>query len=166
MSTKILIAALAAVLLMLPGTALGDGAELSSNELIDNAKEYDNREVIYIGEAVGDIMARADYAWVNVNDGDNAIGVWARIAETSDIGSLGGYTKKGTTVKVAGEFHRACLEHGGDMDIHALDIEILQEGYEILRKTNTVKMSVAFILFAGALICLGFTARKIFVSKS
>jgi aspartyl/asparaginyl-tRNA synthetase len=162
MSTKILIAVLAAVLLLLPGMALGVGPELSSNELIEGAKEHDGQEIVYIGEAVGDVMARGDYAWINVNDGNNALGIWAKIAETSDIGTLGGYTKKGTTVKVTGEFHRACPEHGGDMDIHASDIGILKEGYEVLRETNTVKKSAAFILFSGALICLGFTVRKLF----
>jgi hypothetical protein len=161
MSNKILIALLAALLLLLPGTALGAGTEISSNDLIDNAKGYDNREVVYTGEAVGDIMARADHAWVNVNDGNNTIGVWAKISETSGIVTLGDYTKKGTTVMVTGEFHRACPEHGGDMDIHASNIGVLKDGYEIRHETNTVKMTAAFILFAGALICLVFTVRKL-----
>jgi hypothetical protein len=161
MSNKILISLLAAVLLLLPGRAMGASSGLSSNDLIDNAKEYDGREIVYIGEAIGDVMIRADHAWVNVNDGSNALGIWAEAGETNDIGILGSYTKKGATIQVTGEFHRACPEHGGDMDIHASNIGILKDGYEIRHETNTVKMTAAFVLFASALICLVFTVRKL-----
>ena len=58
---------------------------LSSTELINNAKSYDGKTVVYEGEVIGDIMVRGAFAWINVNDGKNAIGIWLEKDLSKDI---------------------------------------------------------------------------------
>ncbi|MDP2927900.1 MAG: DNA-binding protein, partial [Candidatus Omnitrophota bacterium] len=53
---------------------------LSSSELINNAKEYDGKLIVYSGEVIGDVMLRGEFAWVNINDGQNALGAWMSAA--------------------------------------------------------------------------------------
>lgn len=119
--------------MLLGGTAT---QEVTSTQLIEEAKAYDTKEIIYTGEVIGDIMQRGDHSWVNVSDGSNAIGVWISSDLVRDIKFTGRYKVKGDTVKVTGIFYRACKEHGGDMDIHASDIKILKQGYKISEATS------------------------------
>lgn len=121
---------------------------VSSSELINNAKQYDGKIVGYQGEAIGDIMTRGDYAWVNVNDGDNAIGIWVSAALAKKISLTGGYKSRGDKIEISGIFHRACLEHGGDLDIHAQSIGIIEPGRLIAEKLNTSKRNFALILLS------------------
>ncbi|MBM3706185.1 MAG: DNA-binding protein [Actinobacteria bacterium] len=125
--------------------------EVTSSELINNAKEYDKKEVIYSGEVIGDIMKRDEHAWINISDGSNAIGVWIPFEETEKIGFTGQYKYKGDIVKITGIFNRACSEHGGDLDIHAKSIEIIERGYEIKRNINFYGLIAGIVLFIIAM---------------
>jgi len=121
---------------------------LSSTELINKAKELDGKEVVYQGEVIGDIMRRGDFAWVNVNDGQNAIGIWADYALTKDITYRGSYKFKGDIVEVSGIFHRACPEHGGDLDMHAQALRLIEAGSPVPEKSVRAKRNVALLLIA------------------
>jgi len=107
---------------------------LSSTELINNAKQYDNKIVIYKGEVIGDIMTRKDFTWININDGVNALGIWSERKMTKDIFYTGSYKSRGDTVEVEGVFHRSCPEHGGDLDIHAQALRKIKSGEKISEK--------------------------------
>ncbi len=124
--------------------------ELSSKELIKNAKQYDGKIIIYSGEVIGDVMLRGNFAWVNINDGDNAIGVWMSAALASQIKFTGSYKSRGDSLEVAGIFNRACLEHGGDLDIHAQGIRKIANGRVVSEGVNLDKRNLALILL-GAL---------------
>ena len=104
---------------------------VSSTELIENAKQYDGREVVYEGEAVGEVMVRGHYAWVNLNNGQNALGIWVDKNLAKEIVYVGNYKTKGDWVRVSGVFNRSCREHGGDLDIHAKDFKALKKGERI-----------------------------------
>ncbi len=119
---------------------------LSSLELINNAKQYDGQTVTYRGEAVGDIMARGDHAWVNLNDGYIAIGVWVRKIELKDITYLGGYRAKGDVIEVTGIFNRSCPEHGGDLDIHAQEIKKVLSGEFSFKQLSIKKFYIGIFL--------------------
>ena len=95
-------------------------------------------------------MKRGDSAWINVSDGNNAIGVWLPYSETKIIKYAGLYDYKGDTVKIGGIFNKACPEHGGDLDIHAKKIEVLKEGYIIQKKINYKNVLIAGILLIFA----------------
>jgi len=119
---------------------------VSSAELINNAGQYDGKEVIYKGEVIGDVMMRGESAWVNVSDGANAIGIWVDKNLAKDIVYTGSYRYKGDIVEARGVFHRACVEHGGDLDIHAGSLRKVGNGMVIDKTTDTAKKKAAFIL--------------------
>jgi len=121
---------------------------ISSTELINHAKEYDGKIVVYEGEVIGDIMVRQDNAWVNVNDTDNAIGIWMNAALIKDIVYTGSYKSTGDIVEIIGVFHRACPEHGGDLDIHAQSLRKISSGKLFKEKLNLGKRNYALVLFA------------------
>jgi hypothetical protein len=118
---------------------------VSSTELINNAKLYDGKIVSYEGEVIGDIMVRGAYAWLNLNDGQNAIGVWINSALVKDIGYTGSYKSVGDGIEVTGVFRRACLEHGGDLDIHAQAIRKTGSGRRLQERLNVDKRNQVFI---------------------
>ncbi|AEE97989.1 hypothetical protein [Mahella australiensis] len=153
-------AALILLLCLWPMIALADGVKVSSNDLIDKAKEYDGMEVVYAGEVIGDILDRGDYVWINVFDGDNAIGIWAESDEVKGVKFIGRYDARGDIVKVTGVFHRACEEHGGDFDIHAQNVEIVAQGHPVAHAIDRRKVILAMVLFVSAIVCMVFVLRK------
>ncbi|MCX5703631.1 MAG: DNA-binding protein [Candidatus Omnitrophica bacterium] len=125
---------------------------VSSTELINNAKLYDGKAVVYEGEVIGDVMARGDYAWVNVNDGKNAIGIWIDASLANDIAYKGSYKAKGDWLEITGILHRACPQHGGDLDIHAFAIRKISPGRDMSERMVPDKKNFVIILFA--VLCL------------
>ena len=136
---------------------------VSSTELISNAKHYDGKVITYQGEAVGDIMPRGDYAWVNLNDGNAAIGIWARKADLKDIIYLGGYRVKGDVIEVTGIFNRSCVEHGGDLDIHAQEIKKVSSGERSFKQLDMKKFYIG--LFFTLTILFLYFINKLFYSS-
>lgn len=108
-----------------------DYMPVDSGKLINNAIKYDAKKVEYQGEVIGDVMKRGEYAWINVNDGNNAIGIYLRTTEVDKIKTVGNYKYKGDIVKILGTFHRACKQHSGELDIHADRLIIVKKGYRI-----------------------------------
>jgi hypothetical protein len=154
MRKKTLLALIALLLLILPLSALADGEAVSSNELIDRAKDYDNQIVVYEGEVVGDILYRGDYAWLNVYDGSNTIGCYVTTADARQITACGRYGVRGDQIRITGVFHRACAVHGGDLDIHADTLRILSAGGSVhmpLSKIVTILAIALPLPAAGAL---------------
>lgn len=134
---------------------------ISSTELIEHAKEYNNKEVEYQGEAVGDVMVRGDYAWVNINDGRSAIGVWGpKDMINNAVNYKGNYNCKGDIVSIKGAFHRACPEHGGDLDIHIYQMTKIEEGSLIQHPVHFSKIAVAFSLAVLTLVLLILSAIR------
>jgi hypothetical protein len=119
---------MALVIVFFAGEAVCLGQTVSSSELIAQAKNFDNKTVTYSGEVIGDVMKRGDFAWINVNDGANAIGVWIAAAMAGEVRSTGNFKRVGDTVEVVGIFNRVCVGHGGDLDIHAQSMRILSSG--------------------------------------
>jgi hypothetical protein len=132
---------------------------VSSTELINNAKLYDGKVVTYEGEVIGEIMVRGEYAWVNVNDGQNAIGIWIEKSLIKDIIYTGSYKSKGDGVEITGIFHRACPEHGGDLDIHAQAIRKIRPGKPIPERINLNKRNFVFVLLG--VLCIVWILRRL-----
>jgi len=116
------------------------------NDLIENGKLLDGSEVTIKGEAIGEPMKRGEYTWINISDGSTAMGIWIKTNDAQNISFYGSNKAKGDIVKITGEFHRACAEHGGDMDIHSLSIKIAEKGYLTNEKTNISKAKLGLIL--------------------
>ncbi|MCU0651388.1 MAG: DNA-binding protein [Candidatus Omnitrophica bacterium] len=131
---------------------------ISSSELIRNAKSYDGKMVVYAGEVIGDVMPRGRYAWININDGNNAIGIWVSRAVAKSIFYTGSYRAKGDVVEVSGIFHRACPEHGGDLDIHAQLLRKVTSGRVLAERINIDKKNLAIIL--AGILCIILILRQ------
>ncbi len=134
---------------------------VASSELIGWAKHYDGKTVTFEGEVIGDIMVRGPEAWLNINDGANAIGVVvdARLLNGDIV--AGSYTAKGTWVSVSGTFARACPEHGGDLDIHAQSLKVIHDGYVVYERIDLLKSGFALAaMLAAGILWLGFFLWK------
>jgi hypothetical protein len=125
---------------------------ISSKELIENAKTYDAKTISYQGEVIGEVMCRGDYCWVNLNDGKNAIGIWLPKTSASIINYKGSYKAEGDWLEVTGIFNRACREHSGDLDIHAINIRKVKEGNALQEQINLKKRNLSLILLG--ILCL------------
>ncbi len=130
----------------------------TSLDLINNAKQYDGKTISYKGEVIGDVMIRGDRAWLHVNDGYVAIGIWAPKKMIQDIGYIGDYHKKGDTVEVSGTFHRSCLEHGGDLDIHATEIKKITAGSPVIQPISRKKVYIG--VYSLILVLLFYALKK------
>lgn len=125
---------------------------ISSSELINNAKQYDGKTVTYSGEVIGDVMLRGNFAWVNINDGNNALGVWMSAGLAKEINFTGNYKSLGDSLEITGVFHRSCLEHGADLDIHAQSLRKLASGRMVNQRLNSDKRNLSFVLLGALLI--------------
>ncbi len=145
-------------LILLCGTACF-AQPVSSTELINKSREHDGKSVVYAGEVIGDVMARGDFAWVNVNDGENAIAIWLSRELAGEIQFVGSYHAKGDRLEISGVFHRACIQHGGDMDMHAQNVRKISPGEPVREELDTRKRNFTFVLL-GVLALILIFARK------
>ncbi|MFH2068376.1 MAG: DNA-binding protein [Candidatus Omnitrophota bacterium] len=135
-------------------------APVSISDLITQSRFYDGRVIVTEGEAIGDLMLRGEYGWVNLNDGNSAIGVYAPSEYLDQIKHLGRYKIVGDRVRVTGTFYDACPVHYGQTGIHASRIEIIRSGNavdEILDRSR-LKLSSELALLA----ILAFALRQFF----
>lgn len=127
--------------------AEGGEREVDSFTLLQEWEGYDGEEVVFRGEAVGDVLRRGEFAWVMVNDdrysiqalheagelrgGNSGVGVWMPAEEAEKIGRLGRHGSLGDYIEVRGIFHADCGEHGGDFDIHAFSVRVIEPGRKV-----------------------------------
>lgn len=130
-----------------------ESMRVNSQQLIDQAVKIDGKTVIFKGEVIGDIMRRRGYAWFNVEDENNAIGIWAPLELIKTIGQAGDYQHKGGIVEVEGKFVRADKQLGGELCIRAQKIKVLKEGYRIFHVVKPAKVETTLALAVMAL-CL------------
>ncbi len=159
------------VLFLLPtSSAL---ALTSSTELIEEHKAYDGQVITFEGEAIGDIMVRGDNAWIHLNDDqygkmrsrklsgyNSGMAVWLPANEAAKITTLGNYDNWGDLVRVVGTFNAACPEHGGDMDIHAISLAIIDPGEAIERPIETERIYWALGLGLSSALLFFLNRRK------
>jgi lysyl-tRNA synthetase class II len=129
------------------------------NDLIENSVVLNNTQVTVQSEVIGEALERGEYAWININDTTNAIGVWVKKSDIEQIKFYGDYKHKGDIVKVTGVFYRACSEHGGDVDIHSTNIEIVETGSNTKHQLSQNKVIVTFCLVLIAVVMLVFYFR-------
>ncbi len=124
--------------------------EVSINDLIENAKEYDGKEVVLEGEVIGDILDRGEDVWVNISDGNNsAIGIYMSKELSAVITTTGNYKTSGDRIRIVGIFQRACKDHGGDLDVHGSSVELVSKG-----KANDISYPSYYPYIAVGLITL------------
>lgn len=144
------------------GVLAADVVEL--NQLVENAEAMDGQTVTVTGEAIGEAMERGDHAWVNINDGTNAMGIWMPLDDAQRIKFFGDYKHIGDQLQVTGVFNQACAQHGGDVDIHSNSIMVMEAGYATEESVSSPKIIIGIVLVFLASV-LGFIYLKI-IKKS
>lgn len=98
--------------------------------LIAVNRALDGATVSFSGEVVGDIMnADADHKWLNVLGSDGScIGVLVDNDMAQRVTHVGGYSTTGTTLQVRGVYSVDCVEHQGELDVHAVSVRVLDAG--------------------------------------
>lgn len=120
--------------------------KIQAINLIENAERYNGRVIIYVGEVIGEVLNRKNFAWINVKDKDYAIGIWCPQKFIKKITCFGSYKYKGDSVEIRGKFHRACTYHTGDLDIHAYSLKVINKGYKLKRNLEVFKLKSIVIL--------------------
>lgn len=141
---KLIIIIFAMILLFPYAIATESKPSYSSSQLIEQAKLLDGETIQYKGEVIGDILVRGEFAWLSVSDNANAVSVFLPSDLIPSSLILGRYAVRGDILNITGIFHRACSEHGGDMDIHGTSVERIQGGF-----TFPIQTSTKFITLAG-----------------
>ena len=136
------------------------------NDLIEKGKEFDKKTVIIKAETIGEPLQRGKFTWVNVNDGTNAIGLWIKSSEIKKIHNYGNYKEKGDTIEVTGVFSRNCDEHGGDVDIHAEIVKVLESGYNKNRPISKEKTDIAIMMLLFTILLVVVYYKKLEFEKS
>jgi hypothetical protein len=132
------------------------------NDLVEESLEYDGQTVSVQGEAIGEVLERGEYAWVNINDGGNAIGIWMSLEDARKIEFFGDYRNSGDILLVTGVFSRNCVGHGGEVDIHCDKLEIISAGHHVVETVAPAKILIALVLFtfAALAVIIAFVLRR------
>ena len=148
--------------LLIVGSSAAAASAVPINDLIENSLEYDGQTVTVQGEAIGEVLEREEYAWVNISDGGNAIGVWMTLENAVKIEYFGDYKNIGDTLRITGVFSRDCAEHGGEVDIHCNTLELLSPGHHVAETVAPIKILITFVLaaLAGTAVIVTFVLRK------
>lgn len=97
--------------------------------LLAAGTRQDNRDVTFVGEAVGSpIRADDQNVWVNLKNAGSMIGVVISNEMASQITNYAGYEQTGDMLTVYGVFNLACADHNGELDVHAMAIQINEYG--------------------------------------
>lgn len=138
---------------------------LTSGELVERADMFDGSVVVFRGEAIGEAMVRGNWAWLHVNDDsymernveegqplgglNSGMPIWVPAAEAAEVMVFGDYRHEGDIIEVRGVFNAACPEHGGDMDIHAVYVDVIRSGREVQDPVSGSKIVWAVLAALG-----------------
>lgn len=141
---------------LFPLNIYAEGPLIELNELINDSLFYDGKTVHVKGEVLLEALERKDYAWVNIYDGSNAMGVVMPLEAIEKIKLYGDYKTKGDTIEIEGVFHRSCNLHGGDMDLHFVRMMSITKGEKIEHEVGFQRIVVGILaIIAAALSILG-----------
>jgi len=139
------------------------GTALDPADVVIDAPELDGSTVILEGEAIGEALhAHDDFVWVNVlGERGTAIGIVVDRSLADAITTYGDYKHNGDTVRVTGIVNAACDRHGGDLDVHASNLEIVQIGTPRIHEAASWKAILGVsLLIVGAILGLVVRARR------
>jgi hypothetical protein len=142
-----------AVLIVAPVPAsAGPPLVLSTTELVENSYKWDGKTVSFKGKVLQGLMVREDGTWMNLSDGNNtAMGVFVpKDVALPAIAHVEDYRTLGDVVLATGVFHRVCVQHEGETDIHALNVTVVTPGSP---RENPVHLDrvVWLVAFSGLL---------------
>lgn len=142
-------------LAILPTSAYATDKIYSSSELIDLVSKntsMDGRFVVLEGEIISEPIERRDGCWVNVTDGNMAIGVFFKDCnQTKSVKIWGQHLFKGDTVRIEGKVYSADKLTDGELDIQGETLVVVEPGHPITIPIPFWKIILAIFLSATAL---------------
>ena len=64
-------------------------------------------------------------------------------------------------MEVDGIFNRACASHGGELDIHANTVKIVENGHAVKEDMDAAKIITSIILFSAVLAVMAIFRKRI-----
>lgn len=136
--------------------------KFSSGDLVEEPQRFEGAEIRFTGEAIGEVMVRGENAWIHINDDsyylknveegaklgglNSGMAVYLPAELTEQITYYGDYKHEGDIVTIKGTFNAACAQHGGDMDIHATELEVEVPGHVVVDEVMPWKLALAIAL--------------------
>jgi hypothetical protein len=158
---RLLLSLWVAMLFAAPSSVFAAEQGLTPAEAVSSAVELDGRVVVVEGEALGEALRAPDgMRWVNVLGGGTALGLVVTEKQAGAIPTFGAYRMRGATLRAEGVLNAACDVHGGDLDLHADTLEVLDEGEEIPHSIHPLKLVFIVPVLLGALL-LGLRYRRL-----
>lgn len=138
---------------VLDAEAQGEVAEVNVARLVAGDIGLNGETVTFSGEVVGEpIVADSSHMWLQVDDDGIGIAVFMRNSLAEQIIYYGGYDCTGDTISITGIYHFDCAAHQGDLDVHAVNIEVVKSGAPIKHDDGLDRLwPAALIVVAGAI---------------
>jgi len=145
------------------------GGRVTSDQLFNCPRAFDQLYVTYVGEVVGELINRRGGVWAQVNDDpyalihgplvghsahvgfNSGIAVWFPDGTHEIIDVIGRPATRGDVVEITGTFLRADPRDGGGITLRAETVTVIAEGFTVKEPLHTAQLVVAVVLFAGAL---------------
>lgn len=147
--------AVTAVLLGIPTPAMATAPPLtlSTNEIVSLPPSEAGLDITMEGEAILAALRSDDgHVFVNLLQDDTAVGVWMSREQADRIDGFGRYGRSGTFLRVEGVVNVACAQHGGDLDVHAAQVEVVSPSREaglVLVPPSRLAIAVGVVAAAG-----------------
>lgn len=153
------------------------GERVQSSQVHLCPAAFDEREVTYVGEVVGELLPRRGGAWAWVNDDayalqigplvghrertgfNTGLAVWLPDGLHEEIGDVGRPGRRGDVIQVEGELLRTDPEDGGGTTIRAEHIEVLAEAVEVDAPLHVPQAVAAALLAVAAVVTLVWSRR-------
>ena len=145
-----------------------DGERVSSTQVTLCPAAFDDRDVTYVGEVVGELLPREGGVWAWVNDDryalevgplvghreragfNTGLAVWIPDGLHEEIGEVGRAGRRGDVIEVRGTLLRADPEDGGGTTVRAEHLEVLVDAVEIDDPLHVPQTIAAIVLALGA----------------
>ncbi len=134
------------------------------SDMISNPGIYNGKFLTVQGQAVGSVMRRGDYAWVNMTDGTQTLGFWMTYSLARQIKYTASYDFKGDLLTVEGTFVAMSLKHDGDMEFDVSKIVKIIPGEKIVHTIDFDRIIFLIVISVIALF-LWILKKKFFTPK-
>lgn len=158
--------------------SLRDDGRLTSAIATACPRLLDGRDVVYVGEVVGDVLRRDGGAWVQLNDDPYALevgpfgahrerrgfssglAVWLPDGLHEGLGEPGRHGRRGDVVRVEGVLRRADPADAGGLTVRASTLEVLAPSVAVEEPLNTPLLVAAAVAAVAATAAWGWARRR------
>lgn len=153
------------------------GGRVSSAQVHSCPAAFDELEVTFVGEVVGELLPRQGGAWAQVNDDPYALEIGPIVGHRQLAGSNSGPSvwlpdglherieapgrpdRRGDVIAVEGRLLRADPDDGGGITVRAEELEVLAGPVEIQAPLHVLQVVVAAVLALAAIASLAWARR-------